>query len=198
MALIDRTVTGLLDAFASADPTPGGGSASALAGAVSASLLSMVARMPKSKTNAVVERKALDDAYTEIVPLRETLTALVDRDADAYDLVVAAFRKPKGTDEEQTARTAAIQDATRVATEIPLQTMKACAGLIRLAAVVAAHGNANAASDVYVATLLAHAAMKGARSNVDINLGGISDPAIAEALRFQADSLRLDRLGAFD
>src|SRR4051812_19243252 len=127
MALIDRTVTGLLDAFAAADPTPGGGSASALAGAVAASLLQMVASMPKSKTNAVAEREALDEANTEIVQLRETLTALVDRDADAYDLVVAAFRKPKATDDDKAARKAAIQDATRVATEIPLETMKACA-----------------------------------------------------------------------
>jgi len=188
MALIDRTVTGLLDAFAAADPTPGGGSAAALAGAVAASLLSMVASMPKSKSNAVAEREALDEANTEILQLRETLTALVDRDADAYDLVVAAFRKPKGTDEEKTARKAAIQDATRVATEIPLETMKACAALLRLQAVVATHGNTNAASDVHVAGLLARAAMQGARSNVDINLPGITDAAIAAELRRQAEA----------
>lgn len=187
MALIDRTVTGLLDAFAAADPTPGGGSASALAGAVAASLLSMVASMPKSKSNAVAEREALDEANTEILQFRETLTALVDRDADAYDLVVAAFRKPKGSDEDKAARKAAIQDATRVATEIPLETMRACAALIRLQAVVAAHGNTNAASDVHVAGLLARAALQGARSNVDINLGGISDPAVAASLKAQAD-----------
>lgn len=187
MALIDRTVTGLLDAFAAADPTPGGGSASALAGAVAASLLSMVASMPKSKSNAVAEREALDEANTEIVQLRETLTALIDRDADAYDLVVSAFRKPKGTDDEKIARKAAIQEATRVATEIPVETMKACASLLRLQKIVAAHGNTNAASDVHVAGLLAHAALKGARSNVDINLPGITDAAIAADLRRQAD-----------
>jgi formiminotetrahydrofolate cyclodeaminase len=191
MSLIDRTVTGLLDAFAAADPTPGGGSASALAGAVAASLLSMVASMPKSKSNAVAEREALDEANTEIVQLRETLTALIDRDADAYDLVVSAFRKPKGTDDEKIARKAAIQDATRVATEIPVETMKACASLLRLQKIVAAHGNTNAASDVHVAGLLAHAALKGARSNVDINLPGITDAAIAADLRRQADEYDL-------
>jgi methenyltetrahydrofolate cyclohydrolase len=188
MALTDRTVTGLLDAFASSDPTPGGGSASALAGATAAALMTMVAVLPKTKTNSAEERAALDATLTELPSLRATLTSLVDRDADAYDLVVAAFRKPKGTDEEKTARRAAIQDATRVATEIPLETMKACAALIRLAAGIAAHGNPNAASDVYVATLLAHAAMKGARSNVDINLAGISDPAIAASLKAQAET----------
>lgn len=188
MALIDRTVTGILDAFASSDPTPGGGSASALAGAMAAALLAMVSGMAKSKTNTPEERTALDSANAEIIPLREQLTALVDRDAGAYDLVVAAYRKPKATDDEKAARKAAIQDAMRVATEIPLETMKACHALLRLQAVVAANGNSNAASDVHVAGLLAHAALNGARSNVDINLEGISDPAVAQALRSQAEA----------
>src|SRR5262245_55573058 len=131
MSLTDRTVTSLLDAFASADPTPGGGSASALSGAMAASLLSMVASMPKSKTNAVAEREALDDANSEIVKLRETLISLIDRDSSAYDLVVAAFRKPKATDEDRAARKQAIHDATVVATEVPLETMEACAALLR-------------------------------------------------------------------
>lgn len=187
MALIDRTVTGFLDAFAASDPTPGGGSASAMAGAMSAALLAMVSGMAKTKSSAIAEREALDEANTEIVQLRETLTGLIDRDADAYDLVVAAFRRPKATDEDKAARKAAIQDATRVATEIPLETMKACAALLRLQAVVAAHGNTNAASDVHVAGLLARAAMQGARSNVEINLPGITDAAIAASLKAEAD-----------
>lgn len=187
MALTDRTVTGLLDAFASSDPTPGGGSASALSGATAAALLTMVAGLPKTKTNAAEERVALDATLTELPSLRATLTSLVDRDADAYDLVVAAYRHPKNTDDEKAARKAAIQNAMRVATEIPLETMNACAALLRLQAVVAANGNTNAASDVYVAGLLARAAMQGARSNVDINLSGISDPAVAASLKAEAD-----------
>lgn len=189
MSLSDRTVTGLLDAFSSADPTPGGGSASALSGAVAASLLSMVASMPKSKTNAVAEREALDEANTEIVKLRDTLIDLIDRDADAYDLVVAAFRKPKATDEDKAARKAAIQDATRVATEVPLETMSACAALLKLANIVREHGNSNAASDVGVAIEMARAGLKGARFNVDINLGGITNAELAQSLRERADAL---------
>jgi methenyltetrahydrofolate cyclohydrolase len=190
MALTDRTVTSLLDAFASADPTPGGGSASALSGAIAASLLSMVASMPKSKTNAVAEREALDEANTEILKLRAALIELIDRDADAYDLVVAAFRKPKATEEDKAARKAAIHDATVVATEVPLETMTACAGLLELATTVGEHGNSNAASDVAVAIELARAGLKGARYNVDINLGGISDAAVSAALRDRADRLQ--------
>lgn len=185
--LINRTVTGFLDAFAATDPTPGGGSASAMAGAMAASLLAMVSGMTKTRTNAIAEREALDEANGEIVKLRDQLTGLIDRDADAYDLVVAAFRKPKGTDEEKATRKAAIQDATRVATEIPLETMQACAALIRLESVVAANGNQNAASDVHVAGLLARAALKGAQSNVEINLPGITDPTIALGLKTRAE-----------
>jgi len=195
MALIDRTVTGLLDAFSSSDPTPGGGSASAMAGAMAASLLLMVAGMAKTKTNAASERDALDRAQPELAALRATLTALIDRDAAAYDMVVASYRKPKATDEEKAARKAAIQNAMHVATKIPLETMKACAALLRLAAIVSTNGNTNAASDMYVATLLAQAALKGARSNVDINLGGISDTALASALRTQADGYEGSLLG---
>ena len=154
---------------------------------MAAALLTMVSGLPKTKTNAPEERAALDAVGADLGPLRETLTSLVDRDADAYDLVVAAFRKPKATDEEKAARKAAIQDATRVATEIPLETMKACAALKRVAGVVATNGNTNAASDVYVAILLAAAAMKGARSNVEINIGGITDTALAASLKAQAD-----------
>lgn len=188
MALIDLTTVGILDAFASSDPTPGGGSASALAGATSAALMTMVAGLPKTKSNVPEERAALDAVLPELKELRATLTALIDRDAQAYDLVVAAFRKPKATDDEKIARKAAVQDATRVATEIPLETMKACAALSRIAKIVAENGNPNAASDVYVATLLADAAMKGARSNVDINLGGITDQTLVQSMRAQADS----------
>lgn len=187
MALIDRTVAGFLDAFAASDPTPGGGSAAAMAGAMAAALLAMVSGMAKTKSNAIAEREALDEANGEIVTLRGTLTTLIDRDADAYDLVVAAFRKPKGTDEEKAARKAAIQDATRVATEIPLETMQACAALLRLGKIVAEHGNTNAASDVHVAALLARAALAGARSNVDINLPGITNPVIAADLLTRAN-----------
>ncbi len=188
MALTELTVTGLIDAFASSAPTPGGGSAAAMAGAMSASLLRMVATMTKTKSGTADERAALDAAAAELGPLQAQLTSLIDRDAAAYDLVVAAFRKPKVTDEDKAARKAAIQDATRVATETPLETMQACAALLRLQPIVAANGNPNAASDVYVAGLLAKAALDGARSNVEINLPGLTDPAIAASLKAAAEA----------
>lgn len=187
--LVDRTLPSLLDAFSSADPTPGGGSAAALAGATGAALLTMVAGMPKSKTNAIAEREALDAAFTELARLRDALTALIDRDASAYDLVVAAFRKPKSTDEEKAERKAAIQDATRVATEIPLETIRACVSALREARAVVEHGNPSAASDAKVGVRLLVAAALSAKDNVDINLGGLSDTTLRAALGDEAASL---------
>ena len=193
--LTDRTVTSLLDAFSSADPTPGGGSAAALVGATGASLLAMVAGMPKSRTNAADERDALDTAHRELVAHRGTLIDLIDRDASAYDLVIAAFRRPKGTDEEKAARRAAVQDATRIATEVPLETIRACVEAMRAGRATAAHGNPNAASDVKVGYRLLMAAAEGARDNVEINLGGLTDAAVQSEIRDAATALMTEAAG---
>jgi formiminotetrahydrofolate cyclodeaminase len=187
--LTDRTVTSLLDAFSSADPTPGGGSAAALVGATGTALLAMVAGMPKSRTNAIAEREALDHAHTELLVLRDTLADLIDRDASAYDLVIEAFRKPKATDEEKAERRAAVQDATRVATEVPLETIRACVAAMRAGLATATHGNPSAASDAKVGFRLLMAAAEGARDNVDINLGGLTDSALQASIREEASRL---------
>src|SRR4026207_1562484 len=134
--LITKPVTDLFDAFSSPDPTPGGGSASALAGALAASLLAMVAGMPKTRTGTAEERAALDESRADLLRLRTTLLELVDRDAAAYDLVVAALKRPKATDEEKGARRPAIREAMRVATDVPLETMGACGAVISCARVV--------------------------------------------------------------
>ena len=173
--LVDKTVSQLLEAFASSDPTPGGGSASALAAAVGASLLLMVARMPKTRSSAEADRAALDRAASGLAPLAIVLRDLIDKDTAAYNQVVAAYRLPKGTDEEKAARKDAIQRAMRAAIEAPLAVMRACRAALAHAAAIEAHGNPNAASDVTVAKELLGAGLNGARANVDINLPGISD-----------------------
>ncbi|MBA3948688.1 MAG: cyclodeaminase/cyclohydrolase family protein, partial [Acidobacteria bacterium] len=126
MSLTSLTVNQILDAFASSDPTPGGGSAAALSGAVAASLLAMVAAMPKTKTGADGERKTLGTSGLELQKLRKRLTELIDEDTKAYDMVTSAYRQPKGTDEEKAVRRAAVQEAMRAATEAPLEVMRAC------------------------------------------------------------------------
>jgi len=190
--LTNQTVTSFLDALSSADPTPGGGSAAALVGATGASLLAMVAGMPKSRTNSAEERTALDQAHGVLLAHRATLIDLIDRDAAAYDLVIAAFRRPKGTDEEKAARRAAVQEATRVATEVPLETIRACVETMKAGRAAAAHGNPNAASDVKVGYRLLMAAAEGAKDNVEINLGGLTDAALQSQIRESATALMVE------
>ncbi len=180
--LADKTLKEVLDDFASSAPTPGGGSAAALAGALGASLLAMVAALPKTRTGTPEERIALDAARGEVLRARDALVALIDRDAAAYDLVVAAYRNPKGTDDEKAARTAAIQQALRVATEVPVQTVRACAEAINAARAVVEHGNPSARSDIAVGIQTLMLAVQGAMFNVEANIGGLKDPAVVEEI----------------
>lgn len=189
MALTSLTVTALLDAFASSAPTPGGGSAAALSGAVGAALLAMVAAMPKTKTGTDEERKTLDKAAAELQRLRKRLTELIDEDTKAYDMVTAAYRQAKGTDAEKALRTAAIQAATRAATEAPLETMRACDAVIREGACVVQNGNQNAVSDMSVGLEMAMAGLRGAERNVAINLGSLKDEGYKLEAESEASSL---------
>lgn len=186
MALAD-----LLDAFASTDPVPGGGSASAVAGAIGGSLLLMVAGMSRTRSGTPEETADLAEAAAQIRPLRDRLAALADSDSEAYDAVVAAFKLPKGSDEEKAARREAIQAATRGATEVPLETMRACREALRQATAVARNGNRNATSDVGVALELLMAGVKGAGLNVDINLSTLTDADYVEGVRRERQDLEL-------
>jgi formiminotetrahydrofolate cyclodeaminase len=188
--LVDKSVTQLIDAFASPAPTPGGGSASALAGAVSASLLMMVASLPKTRHGSDEDRAALSDAQAALAPAARELAGLVDRDADAYDGVVAAYRLPKSSDAEKAARRQAIQRGMRAAIDTPLAMLRAIHTAARSAVAVARHGNPSAASDVIVAAALLDAAASGAYANVTINLGGLEDAEQESGLAREARTLR--------
>jgi methenyltetrahydrofolate cyclohydrolase len=179
MLLIDHSVQDLLTAFSSSDPTPGGGSAAALASAVGASLLMMVAGLPKTRSGSDEDRAALTAAGSILAGLRERLTEAIDADTAAYDLVVAAYKMPKASVDEQRARKAAIQQALRRATEVPRGVVRLSAAALDQAIVVAGHGHRAAASDVGVAVALLRAGTRGARLNVEINIGGLSDKAYA-------------------
>jgi formiminotetrahydrofolate cyclodeaminase len=186
-----KTVQDLLEAFSSPTPTPGGGSAAALAGAVSASLLAMVAAMPKTKNGTPEDRAALDAEHPALLALRADLVNLIDRDAASYDAVVAAYRLPKTSDEDKAARKTAVTAAMRLATEVPLETARAATSLITRGQAVAEHGNPNAASDAGVALQLAMTAAAGALMNVDTNLAGMSDAAYVARIRADVSTLQL-------
>jgi glutamate formiminotransferase/formiminotetrahydrofolate cyclodeaminase len=149
-------------------------------GALGASLLAMVAGLPKTRTGVPAEREALDAARADLQRLQRTLVDLVDRDAAAYDLVVAAFRKPKATDDEKARRSQAIQDAMRVATEVPMETYRAAVSALVAGRTVAACGNPSARSDIAVAVHALQAAMSGAALNVETNIGSLKDAGLVE------------------
>lgn len=165
----------LLDAFASNEPVPGGGSAAALAGAVGASLLVMVAGLPRTRNGSQDERALLDAAAVRLKPLRDELTSLVDRDSDAYTSVMNAFRLPKSSDAEKAARKSAIDAAMRAATEAPLATMRACHQVVREAPAIVEYGAPSAASDAAVAIELLMAAVRSAALNVETNIADMKD-----------------------
>ena len=181
MKFADLTVAQFLDALASSDPTPGGGTASAVAGAMATSLLVMVTGLAKSNTNSAEEKSALAAARQALRPLGTILSALAETDAAAFDEVMSAYRLAKATDDEKAARSAAIQKALQGATMAPLRTLRACAEAMAHAGAVAASGHRSAVSDVGVAIGLLEAAAAGAEANVRINLASVRDPRFASA-----------------
>ena len=181
MKFAEMTVAQFLDALASPDPTPGGGTAAAVAGAMGTSLLVMVTGLAKSNTNTDDEKAALAGAKLALQPLVAALMTLADADAASFDEVMAAYRRPKATDEEKAARSAAIQQALQGATTVPLQTLRVCASAMPHAGTVAACGNRSAVSDVGVAIGLLEAAAAGAEANVRTNLGSVKDPQFTSA-----------------
>jgi formiminotetrahydrofolate cyclodeaminase len=183
------SVRQLLDALASSEPTPGGGTAAAIAGAMGTSLLMMVTGLAKSRNNTDEEKAALARAGEALQPMRGRLATLADQDTESFNEVMAAYRLPKATDDEKAARSKAIQSALAGATTVPLETLRACADVLALAPAVAQHGNRAAASDARVAVELLRAAAAGAQANVAINLESIKDDAFKSATAGEAERL---------
>jgi formiminotetrahydrofolate cyclodeaminase len=170
--------------LASADPTPGGGSASAVAGAFGAALVAMLSRlsMGRGADDALFTRtaEAMDAA-------RMTLLDFAAADARAYDAVMAAMRMPKGTDEEKRSRTQAIQFAMREAAEVPLDVAGQALAVLEAAREILSTANPNAVSDGAVAVLLSYAAAHGAIANVRINLTSLKDEQYRREVTARAD-----------
>lgn len=198
MALADLPLRDLLDAFGSSDPTPGGGSAAALGAALGTSLLMMVARLPKTRTGGDAERAALSETAAALQLLRGRLTDAIDDDARAYDRVVAAYRLPKASPEDQAARKDAVQKAMRAATDVPLDVMRIAAAAVGHAKTVAAHAHRPAASDVGVAIALLRAGLRGAALNIDINIGSVSDTTYVDAIKAERTRLAESAANAAD
>lgn len=187
MALLQLSAAQFLDRIAGPEPTPGGGSAAALAGAMAAALVQMVCGMSKSRSGRPGERARLDAAKAAAGGAGARLRLLVDEDAAAYDTVVAAYRQPKATEAEQARRKASVAVAMKRATEIPLGTAEACLVVLGAAREAADHGNPNALSDARTGAALAWAGLTGALENVRINA---SPEDWGKSALLRADSLQ--------
>ena len=157
-------------------------------------LAAMVAGLTLGREKYAAYRDEMATLREQAERLKAQLLGLVDADTAAYNRVTAAYGLPKQTEAQQGQRAAAVQAAMQEATQVPLATAEACVEVLELAAQAAAHGNRNAASDAAVAALLAHAGLRGAVRNVQINLGGLRD----EGFRLSAGTRAAELLAAGD
>lgn len=192
----DQSVESFLGALASKSPTPGGGSAVAVLGAMGAALVSMVANLTIGKKNYEGVEADMFDALHEADRLREQILSLVAADIAAFDQVMAAYGLPKETEAQKQSRSEAIQLGLKAATEVPLVCAKLCREVILLSRSVAEKGNRNVISDAGVAVLSAHAGFRSAVLNVHVNTGAIRDVDFVANALSQLDAVgeNLDRL----
>jgi methenyltetrahydrofolate cyclohydrolase len=194
----DLTLAQFEDQLASAEPVPGGGSASAIAGSMAAALLGMVSRLsadrPKYADYASTHARAL--AVAEAA--RPRLLQLADDDATAFAAFAAARKMPRETAVQQSEREAATQAAARQASDIPVAVVRECVDILAAVEAMAGRSNVNASSDLEVAARLAGAAARGAAANVMINLPSVGDDRYAGVTRLEVTELieDADRLTA--
>ncbi len=178
-----KTIDQFLDELASSAPVPGGGSASALGGALAAGLLSMVCNLTIGKKGYEGVQADMEKTLARSEEIRKKLPALLQADTEAYSQVMAANRMTRKTPEEKAAREAAMQKALKAASEVPLQIAALCAEIVDLSLPAAQKGNKWAVSDAGVGVLFAEACMRGALLNVEINLAMIQDESFKAHLR---------------
>ena len=177
MKLVDMTVKTYLDVLKSDAPAPGGGSVSALSAAQGIALVAMVSDLTIGKERYADYEEGCKKAKAEATELYGKLVEAIDKDTEAFNLVSAAFKLPKDTDENKAKRSKAIADATLVATEVPFETLTLCSKALKVTETIVGKSNPNAASDLGVAALNILAGIKGAWLNVLINLPGVKDEA---------------------
>lgn len=169
------TVAGFIEELASDSPAPGGGSVSALNGAIAAALTSMVGNLTIGKKKYADVEEEMREIVSRVSEIQKELLEAVDKDSDAFNVVFAAFKWPKETEEEKEARSAEIQRGTKIAADVPMMVAEKAAELMPLIEKVIMKGNQNSITDACCAMMACRYAVIGALLNVRINLGSIKD-----------------------
>ena len=198
MSIAEETVDGFLGTLASDAPTPGGGAVAAVAGATGAALISMVANLTIGRKGYEEAEDRMREILGEVETARSGFLELADRDATAFDGVMAAFKMPKETDAEKAVRSQAIQQGYEQAAVVPLEIARKAADLMELARETTETGNANAASDGACAAQALASSVWCATYNVDINAAALKDQAKATALRDEVAALRASTMALLD
>lgn len=179
-AITGISIDDFLDRLASKDPTPGGGGAAAIMGAMGAALVSMVCNVSYGKKGCEAAEPELREVCAQSEALRKRLTGMVADDVSAFDELMAAYKLPKNTDEDKERRSLAIQASLKRATEVPLACARDCAEVIRLSRRAGEYGYLGVISDAGVGVSAAYAAARSAALNVYINAPSLKDRAFAE------------------
>lgn len=187
--LTELTIKDFISKVISNDPVPGGGSVSALNGALAAALSAMVANLTIGRKKYAEVNDIMVELSSRFEKLSSRLIEDVDRDSDAYNRVFAAFKMPKDTDEEKQVRSEAIQRETKYAAQVPMEVARAVYEVLPMIDTVAQKGNSNAVTDACVSMMCARTAILGALLNVRINLTSIKDEAFVNAMREEADTI---------
>ncbi|MEI6543475.1 MAG: methenyltetrahydrofolate cyclohydrolase [Methylococcales bacterium] len=188
----DKSIQIFLDELASKSATPGGGSVSALMGAQSAALISMVCNLTIGKPKYAEVENEMQALLQQAEVLREKLMGLIKADIDVFNELMNAYGLPKETDIEKVARTEAIQAVLKAATEIPLECARACAKAVELSRYAAEKGSLGVISDAGAAVMAAYSGLKSAALNVYINTSSLKDRAFAEAKLKELDEILKD------
>jgi methenyltetrahydrofolate cyclohydrolase len=188
----DNAIELFLDDLASRKPTPSGGSAAAVMGAMGAALVSMVCNLTIGKMQYREYEQDLKSVLTKAEALRRDLTKMIEQDVHSFDEVMRAYGMPRLTKDETRTRAEAIQTALKMATLVPMRCCRACREVITIGSVVAEKGNRNVVSDAGVAALAAYAALRSAALNVFTNARAITDRIFAEE---QASGIRAASVG---
>ena len=189
MKLAEHTLQGFVEVLGSDAPAPGGGSVSALCAANGAALCAMVCRLTRGKKKYLEYTPLMEEIIPQADALAQKLTASIDKDTEAFNLVSAAFRMPKETEEQKAARSAKIAEGMLVSTKVPFETMELTLEALKLAQQMLGKFNTNAASDLGVAALNLSGAVRGAWLNVLINVGSLKDKALARHYQAQGEIL---------